>query len=360
MNKGLQTKKRIGWIDIAKAIGILIVIINHALLDLGVITFLGGMFYMPVFFVLSGYTFKENSKESMHSFITSKAKRLLIPYACFQLFLAGMFTIKNFLQNASTLDVIMPVLGAVYSRNAFYPKAKDVLVYVPKTNIELMTALNAPLWFLTAMFVSLVLYRFILIKANQNKKKEMIDLSICILIGILFKYLCPILLPWSVDTAFISIGFLHVGRILKRNDNFDLLCKRPVFVIFIMIAFVLTSYLNGSVNMSIRDFGISVLLYLIVGSLGTISIMMLAKAIEMNFKYLSKLLEWIGRHTIGILALHLIVFAAINYLFGSIGLAGTTIEKVAKIVLSVVILVPIDGLIQTYLPNVYGLKRRNE
>lgn len=315
---------------------------------------------MPVFFVLSGYTFKENSKESMRFFIKNKAKRLLIPYACFQLFLAGIYTIKNFLQNASTLEVMMPILGAVYSRNALYPKAKDVLVFVPKNNIDLMTALNAPLWFLTAMFVSLVVYRFILIKANQNNKKELIYLSICILIGILFKYFCPILLPWSVDTAFISVGFLHMGRILKRKDNFNLLCKRPVSVIFIVIAFVLTSYLNGSVNMSIRDFGKSVLLYLIVGGLGTISIMMLSKAIEMNFKYLTKLLEWIGRHTIGILALHLIVFVVIEYLFRNIGLAGTTIEKVAKIVLSVVILVPIDGLIQTYLPNVYGLKRRNE
>lgn len=360
MEKELKTKKRIGWIDIAKAMGIFIVLINHAMLNLGIITFLGGMFYMPIFFVLSGYTFKEYSSESLLPFIKNKARRLLIPYACFQLFLTGVYTVKNLLGNRPFFEVIRPILGAVYSRNAIYPKAEDVLVFVPKTNIDFMTALNAPLWFMTGLFVSLVIYKFILIKANQNKKMEFIYLGICILTGIALKYFCPLLLPWSIDTALISVGFLHMGKILERESRFDLLCKKPFSIIFIIIIFVVVSYLNGSVNMSIRAFGKSVLLYVIAGSSGTVCIMLLSKAIEKNFKYLASLLEWIGRHTIGILALHLVIFAITDSFSSNIGLTGTTIEKVAKILLSVVILVPIDGLIETYLPFVYGQKRRNE
>ena len=49
-------QKRLLWMDIAKAIGILVVLVVHAELDLGPVTFLGGMFYMPVFFVLAGMT----------------------------------------------------------------------------------------------------------------------------------------------------------------------------------------------------------------------------------------------------------------------------------------------------------------
>ena len=44
-------KQRILWMDIAKALGILIVLIVHGGISLGPVTFLGGMFYMPVFFV---------------------------------------------------------------------------------------------------------------------------------------------------------------------------------------------------------------------------------------------------------------------------------------------------------------------
>lgn len=355
----MHTKKRIAWIDISKAIGIFIVLINHAMLNLGIITFLGGMFYMPVFFVLSGYTFKENYAESFKSFLSAKAKRLLLPYMFFQLFLTGMYTIKNLIEKQSFFQAIMPVLGAVYSRNALYPSEKDVLVKVPETNINLMSSLNAPLWFLTALFVSLIVYKFILLRADNNKKKELIYVSISIVVGIGFKYLCPFLLPWSIDTALISVGFLHMGRILEREHLFERLCKKPLSIALIIFIFVVTSYINGSVNMSVRDFGKSVVLYLIVGSLGTISIMFLAVLIEKKLTYIATSLELIGRHTIGILALHLGIYAIVESLFTMIGWNGITVEKVVEVLLAVVILVPVDIVILKYLPFVYGLKRRN-
>ncbi|WP_099469135.1 acyltransferase family protein [Konateibacter massiliensis] len=356
----MQAKERIGWIDIAKAMGIFVVLMNHVMLDLGVVTFLGGMFYMPVFFVLSGYTFKENTELPLARFVKGKARRLLVPYACFQFVLAGMFTVKNLIQGQPFLQAVMPVIGAFYSRNALYANAGDVMVSVPQKNINLMTSLNAPLWFLTGLFLSLVIYQFILIKAGQNKKKEFVYLGISVLIGILLKYFSSILLPWSLDTAFISVAFLHAGRMLAREGRFEAIYKKPTAVAGIVVLFIAASYLNGSVNMSIRDFGKSVLLYLVVGSLGTICVMFVSKLIENYLGYFARLLALIGRHSIGVFALHLIVFAAVGYAFTYIGFTHDILEKVAKILLSVVILVPIDGLIQRYLPFVYGQKRRNK
>ncbi|KAB1434403.1 acyltransferase family protein [Candidatus Galacturonibacter soehngenii] len=350
----LQTTKRIIWIDVAKAIGILLVLVNHVMLDLGLVTFLGGMFYMPVFFVLSGYTFKESTKESLAAFIKNKAKRLLIPYLCFQLFLAGAYSIKNIVEHQPFIKAIFPVIGAFYSRNALYASEKDVLVKVPANNINLMSSLNAPLWFLTGLFTSLVIYKIILKVADKNKKKEVCYLAISVLIGVIFKYFCPILLPWSIDTAFISVAFLHVGRLLDREQLFERLCKKPINICMIVLVFTLSSFLNGSVNMSIREFGKSVLLYLLVGSLGTMSVMFLSKWIEKNLKNVAVVLEYIGRHTIGILALHLIVFEIISILATRFGVAGTIGEKLVKIFLAIVILVPIDWAIEKYLPFVYG------
>lgn len=355
-----QTTKRIIWIDIAKAIGILIVLVNHAMLNLGLVTFLGGMFYMPVFFALSGYTFKENTKELLPEFIKNKAKRLLIPYLFFQLFLTSVYSIKNIAGHQPFTKAIMPLFGALYSRNALYASEKAVLVNVPLNNINLMSSLNAPLWFLTGLFTSLVIYKFILLKADKDKKKEVCYIAISVLIGIAFKYFCPILLPWSIDTALISVTFLHVGRLLERNQLFERLYKRPFNICMIVLVFVVSSFLNGSVNMSVREFGKSVLLYLLVGSLGTISIMFLSKWIEKQFNKVATMFEYIGKHTIGILALHLVIFEIISLLAARIGLEGTTVEKLVKILLSIVILVPIDGVIEKYVPFVYGKKRRSK
>lgn len=355
----IQTKKRIAFIDIAKAMGIFIVLINHAELNLGVITFLGGMFYMPVFFVLSGYTCKEDKKEKVSDFIRNKAKRLLSPYVFFQLLIAGLFTLKNLYEKQSFIKALQPIWGAIYARKALYPNPKDVLVPVPESNVYLLT-LNAPLWFFTALFLSLVLYKSILCLAKGNQKKEISYLSITILAGIVLKYFCPILLPWSLDTALISVAYLYAGRMLQRKGRFELLYKNPFGILLVIVCFVVTSFLNGSVNMSIRDFGRSVLLYIIVGSAATISVMLLSKFIEEKTVILSNILAWIGRHTIGILGLHLLVFAVVEYACSLLGMTNITMERIAKIILSVVILVPIDGLVQTYLPFVYGQKRRRK
>ena len=41
------TKTRAGWIDIAKVLGLVIVLMNHAELSAGGVNYFGGMFYVP-------------------------------------------------------------------------------------------------------------------------------------------------------------------------------------------------------------------------------------------------------------------------------------------------------------------------
>lgn len=363
MEQKIQAKKRIGWIDIAKAIGILFVLINHAELNLGVVTFLGGMFYMPVFFVLSGYTYKDNSQESIKRFIVSKARRLLLPYLCFQLIIVGLFTVKGILARQSVKAILLPILGAIYSRNSLYPKSLEVIVPVPVKNIDLMSVLNAPLWFLTGLFITLILYKFIITLAKGSYKKEWCYLAVSIIIGIVLKYLCPILLPWSIDTAFISVGFVHFGRLMKRNNLVQWFYKKPIYILTLLIGFVVVSYINGSdgtINMSIREFGHSVLMYLFVGGAGSLLVILLSKGIEDYSKITNQLLESVGRHTIGILAFHLGIFILIGVVLNRIGITNEIVVKVVQIIAAIVILVPTDWYIQRYLPFVYGIKRRNE
>lgn len=90
-------KQRILWMDIAKAFGILIVLIVHSGISLGPVTFYGGMFYMPVFFVLSGMTFTWREEESFRRFMKKKARRLLVPYFGYNLFLFLFFFVKDYL-----------------------------------------------------------------------------------------------------------------------------------------------------------------------------------------------------------------------------------------------------------------------
>ena len=69
-------KKRIDWIDMAKGYGMLFVIMAHC--DVGVLGLWMYTFHLPLFFMLSGYTFSH--KENVKDFLLKKCRTMLVPY----------------------------------------------------------------------------------------------------------------------------------------------------------------------------------------------------------------------------------------------------------------------------------------
>ena len=133
-------KKRIAWLDAVKAVGILVVLLVHTGRSFGPVSFYGGMFYMPIFFITAGMTFSYKPEESFGAFVKKKAKRLLLPYFGYNLFLFVFFFLRG---NADG----QTLLGILYSRNCLMPMDSA-------TNVYFMQILNAPTWFLNTMKVS--------------------------------------------------------------------------------------------------------------------------------------------------------------------------------------------------------------
>lgn len=71
---------RVYWVDVAKALAIILVVIGHMGFPEEVRTVIYG-FHMPLFFLLSGIFV--STKEDFRSFFAKKARTLLIPYLCF-------------------------------------------------------------------------------------------------------------------------------------------------------------------------------------------------------------------------------------------------------------------------------------
>ena len=152
---GDKTKERLGWLDFGKVLGILVVLLVHAEGSPGPVTFYGGMFYMPVFFVAAGYTFRHKEGETFRAYLKKKAKRLLLPYAGTSAFLWLFFWVKDSLLAGTPGDLkLLSVLGIFYSRNQMHTMA-----YAGE-NPVLLNLLNAPLWFLTALFLTSAWYGF--------------------------------------------------------------------------------------------------------------------------------------------------------------------------------------------------------
>ncbi len=102
-----MNKRRLDYIDILKGIGILLVIFSHSGAENETtMMYIGGVF-IPLFFVVSGYTYK-NRETTFFSLLGRRFHRLIVPYLFFSvllLLLYKRFSLTDVL-GYSILDIV--------------------------------------------------------------------------------------------------------------------------------------------------------------------------------------------------------------------------------------------------------------
>lgn len=310
-------KKRIVWMDIAKALGMLVVLLVHSGREFGWVTFFGGMFYMPVFFVLAGMTFSYRPEEDFLVFLKKKERRLLVPYFAYNAFLFVIYFLREVLAGGQIgRETFFPLVGIMYSRYCFLPASAG-------RNLYFLQILNSPTWFLTGLFVCLLFFWVMMQASGGDRRKLLILNCVVLVLAISAHYFVPILLPWSIDTALYAVSFLTFGRLAADYELVELAYKKPWLSVLLAAAFAGLSVLNGTVNMSVANYGRSMVLYLAVGCLGSWLCMVAAMFLERHTRVLSRIGEWVGRHTIPILCLHLLGYSVIGAVMAFVrGLVG--------------------------------------
>ena len=105
---------RKGWIDVLKGVLILFVIFGHTTTNSVVQNWLSS-FYMPCFFILSGWLMKKEGEAGL--FIRKKIKGILFPYFCFALIWVLFCFAKNFILESgfdifrALVSIILPYSG---------------------------------------------------------------------------------------------------------------------------------------------------------------------------------------------------------------------------------------------------------
>lgn len=300
-------KKRLDFLDIAKGIGIILVLYSHSC---GFPIFGNAVvaFYMPLFFFVSGYVYKEGRKPVEN--IRRKLKQLLIPYAGYTLLLYAEHIVLGLLKHELTKEsVIMPLLGALYSRGALYADMSG-------ENIYFLLISNGPLWFITAMAAGCVIFYLLVDKFLENQKSMAVITVILAAVTAAFTY-CPYLLPWSLDTASACALFMLMGARLGKMNYYSDNNKKQYNIILVCLAalvYCLITELAKPINLSIREFGYDGILgaawFLAAASAGIIIFLWICKYIE-NFKW-TKVFIIIGKHTYSIMALHIFLVKYLN------------------------------------------------
>lgn len=292
MNNQIDSKRK-QWIDISKGIAIILVEFSHNGC-IPFVWFLISPFYVAVFFILSGYTYTEKS-HNYGEFVSSKIYRLLYPYIFYNIIICICSVLLG-------RDLIRTFLGALYSRFCIYPLGND-------ENVILLTY-NAPTWFLTALFLSLILFKLIL-RVSRNKVFFILLIIIFLVITKLLTYL-PILLPWSLDSVFLFSILIFVGYQLKDIFIYRIKYHFPVIIVMIigLIIYPIISDVNGLINLSVRIYGNNIVLFLFTSIIGSCCLMLFSKKIE-RFK-IGKYLSIVGRHSLNIFCIHSLFLVILN------------------------------------------------
>ena len=159
--------RRIVWIDIAKAICIILVVIGHYIPEIHPLWY-GEMrnviytFHMPLFMFASGYIYIATKKEISYSdFIWRKVKRLMVPYLTVSVLV---------------VSIKLCTQGQAYVENPVTPLSYLKILYLPEAGYFL--------WFIWALW-----WMFILIPLFRTPQSRLGLLVVAVLLPLVAQYM---------------------------------------------------------------------------------------------------------------------------------------------------------------------------
>lgn len=267
----------ISWLNIAKGLGILAVVLGHSHPPL----FLYQMFYyfhIPLFFFISGFLHNENI-DILKLFI-KKIKAYIFIYYTYGLLSLILFTILLWLQNKFIMNNFLNYLQG--------------LIFV---KIDYLA--NSNLWFLPSLFLSLLFSHF-LIKFFFNK-----NIMFTIIIGVLIilSYLIGSYRNSYFMISTIPIGtlFILLGYLFNKKINLKSINKKTLLFISILLGIsYYISYFEFNIYMDIGKSKYSNLMMNIYNAcIGILFIVVLSYILNKN-----KFLEFLGKNSLYIFILH--------------------------------------------------------
>lgn len=338
-NKEME-ERRLDYIDVAKGIGILLMILGH-------VGFYGSFdrfihaFHMPLFFFISGYLYKIRGI-SWVDYIKKKAKTMLLPYVIIGLFHYIVWLLIHARSSGNKLEPLINLLWI-------------------NTNDQMPIA--GALWFLTCLFIIEVLF-FAIKKIIKN---EIVLAVICLFVGIigmLFPCVISTRLPWAADSALVGIMFYYLGYLIHKQEGRKGIRKIMNFsigeILILLLLFSLSSLLNADVNMRTGDYAL--VPWTLINAVGmTVLTINLSKKIRL--KTMQKMLCYVGKNSIVFLCFNQLIIYIVRkmtdiFSFFSISLLTRTIERALIAVVSTALLVMISEMItKTRLRVIFGKQK---
>lgn len=323
-----MNRKRIEYLDYAKAFAIFTVLFNHSAIE-----FRGmNCFTMAVFFISSGYTYNSD-KDSFGVCFVKKLKRLMVPFWIAMAASALLEAVRAPFIGYGSAKAAIPVIANLIYGSGLFPNFGNlgkILMEIPpytyntKYMIDIVMPTNCQLWALPVMFTGYMM--FYLYRKTVKRESVFTDIAAIVVLLLLASVeTIPGIfqLPFGIGRGFVCAAFMIVGFRCREHSVFeDTNVPRIIVLMFIFAVGVIGSILLGSdmSGMVISAYGpygvLSVVLTFICGLGSAYVVFMICSFIaSLPIKPVKDVLAVVGRNTMEIFLWHFTVFFCFDAIF---------------------------------------------
>lgn len=278
--------ERLVWVDTAKGIGIILVVLGHFYMGEAGYKFINS-FHMPLFFFLSGFLFNEAKYATGTQLIKARSRTLLLPYLSF-----SVVTYAYWL-----------VIGRHIYSSGFNPLRAFLNIFLSPGGDGYL-AHNPPLWFLPCLFLTTLVFYYMAKIFNSNFHLLLV-LMASSLVGFGLSLTFKSNWPWSLDVVFTSVVFFGIGYLISRQFlEREYFTGRNNILIGLVVAAGLLGLVytiaqpNSTILMASNQYG-NYFLFYVAAWLGIGAILILARVWEK-----SAILSYLGLNSLIIFGLH--------------------------------------------------------
>lgn len=192
-------KNRIDWIDVAKGIAILLVIIGHTLKMGAFLRNIIFSFHMPLFFILSGYTYTPaTDKKALWKHMKHHFQCLMVPCLAVSLFLVAYSVVKSDSCSFSEIGIQLWKMG-------------QELFYASGVSFHGISA--GMIWFIFSLFWTKILIDCIY--TFQKNEYKYCTIGCLAFVGVCLGATRHWLVQ-NLDVTLVALAFFYVGMLWKK------------------------------------------------------------------------------------------------------------------------------------------------
>jgi len=293
-------KKRIGWVDIFKALGILLVVVGHTASPFNVYIY---AFHMSAFFFISGYT-TDFSKTDFKKFLIGKINRILIPYL--------------------SINLLFYLFKSLFSLSPYYHYFYSDLITTDQL-VSFFSRLNTvdlggATWFLVVLFEASISCKLIydLSQKVQLKYFWVLVISFILLLYAYSLYASNKRLDYMFDLVLSALFYLMIGNSFKRYNLFAKLKGYYTLPICLALAYYFTNIKWSGMDWPSRNFA-DPFANIVMSISATYILYFISNSID-KIKLVKEFFYYVGQRTMSILMLHFGGFRVLLAIFYYLGL----------------------------------------